>query len=1570
MARRNQEFQTIRSEGGLLPADLLRRVIDRSTNLAGTRPEDYGLPAGERLNEVITQSWNRLLKHWAEFCAAKENLPENEAGTGLTNDKWNLPLLRELGFGLLPTSAGPEIGGRTYAISRFFGPVPIHLIGCGLSLDRRTRGQRGAAAVNPHGLVQEFLNRSDDHLWAIVSNGLRLRILRDNQALSRQAFLEFDLEAMFNGEVYSDFVLLWLVAHATRFAPREGDRPETCWLEQWTQEAEEQGTRALGELRIGVERALAILGEGFTSHPRNTALRDALRSGQLSPTDLHAQLLRLVYRLIFLFVAEDRTVEGHALLHPLEDSDAAQKARERYAAYYSTARLREMAGRIKGSRHGDLWQQFQLLVKALSGDPDGATIREQLALPAFGSFLWDPASTAALNDAELTNYDLLEALRHLAFTRQGKVLRPVDYKNLGAEELGGVYESLLALTPQVSSDGARFYFAEFAGNERKTSGSYYTPDSLVQCLLDSALDPVVEEAIRDKLPAEAEQAILNLKVCDPAVGSGHFLVGAAHRLARHLARVRALAEGESEPSPLLYQHALRDVIGRCLYGVDVNPMAAELCRVSLWLEALEPGKPLSFLDHHIRVGNSLLGTTPELIAAGLPDDAFKPIEGDDKKFCAALKKRNKKEREGGQMALGLSEVAEPQAEYNTLADRAKGLDQAPDDSLEAWQRKAEQFQRLVVSPEYRHQQQIADAWCAAFVWPKHADAPEPITTDTIRRLEEDVNALSPAQCDELERLANQYQFFHWHLAFPEVFARGGFDCMLGNPPWEAEELVEKEFFAGVAPEIATVRTKAKRAKLINELKDTNPSLFKAWKDEVRHFHARINFVRSSGCYPLGSSGKLNTYRLFAELSARLVSISGRLAQILKSGIVSAQEGQRLFRRWVEDGRVVEIREFINTKRLFPDVVANERFCWLVLLGEGSRSKLSTYAFALETIEEAFDSPRIFSVSTEDLATLNPADKSIPPLTSERDYRLLLKLHRSAQPLRVNENNFDPWGIHYTQGHLNSASSSSLFANNTYEQLHEHGAVLDHKGWFRNGNEYYVPLYEGKFIAQLNHRFATFDGVPEKRRFGVKAEAIRVNVQQLQDAEYEILPRYWLKRSDAEEVFSAKGTQLDWLFGFRDVCRAVVDARTVQACVLPRLPCLDGVPLLVFDVRQTAVETALYFNALWASFPFDYCARQKIHGAHLTKAIAYQLPIPSKASLANNWFGVNYWDFIRSRALELTVVSSSLLGFAKDLGYDGPPFRWDEERRFLIRCELDAAFFHLYLPANEQGNWRPARKDDGCPYDETPEQLEELKRYFPTPRDAVDYIMDTFPIVRRKDDEQYGEYRTKRVILEIYDAMQEAIRTGQPYQTLLDPPPGPPLDANGNFVSYAEISDNPPPHIHLPRDAEQPVEADYGSLADGAWMRPMADQRAETGVQLAAILKAMDGPLPARQVRLAALLALEPRLLLPYLDEEATTWRRLIGAEVDPLPQGASAFIARNDQAWGAAVRNLRANGHLIEDIQAGTWAPGDNLDQFPTSGWPDGRAGMVLDVLRRHATDAVVTALPPELRDWLDAAAA
>ena len=438
--------ESVRSEGGLLPPDLLRRVIDGDA--PGLRAEDYGLPRGDRFGESITPAWNRLLRHWSEFRAASEDLAATEAGTAITNDRWTLPLLRELGFGPLPTSAGPKIAGRTYSINRFLGPVPVHLVGCNVNLDRRSPGVRGAARVNPHGLTQEFLNRSDEHLWAVVSNGLQLRLLRDSYALSRQSFLEFDLEAMFAGELYPDFVQLWLTAHATRFAPREGGRPETCWLEIWMKEAEERGARALGDLQGGVERALRALGRGFTNHPKNVRLRDALRSGELELTDLHGQLLRIVYRLIFLFVAEDRTLDGRPLIHPPDHSDAAAAIRERYAAHYGTARLRSLAGSIKGSRHGDLWRQFRLVADALSGDEKSEAARLHLALPALGGFLWKPSSTAAFNDAELANVDFLDVLRHLAFFRQDGSQRPVDYRNLGAEELGGVYESLLALTSQ------------------------------------------------------------------------------------------------------------------------------------------------------------------------------------------------------------------------------------------------------------------------------------------------------------------------------------------------------------------------------------------------------------------------------------------------------------------------------------------------------------------------------------------------------------------------------------------------------------------------------------------------------------------------------------------------------------------------------------------------------------------------------------------------------------------------------------------------------------------------------------------------------------------------------------------------------------------------------------------------------------------------------------------------------------------------------------------------------------------------------------------------------------------
>lgn len=402
----------------------------------------------------------------------------------------------------------------------------------------------------------------------------------------------------------------------------------------------------------------------LATHPKNAPLRDKLYSGTLTPQDYYRQLLRIVYRLLFLFVAEDRGL----LLDPAAD----EKTRRRYVDYYSTARIRRLAERQRGTRHSDLYHGLVLVMDKLGSDAGCP----ELALPALGSFLWSPGAIADLVGCHIPNADLLRAVRELAFTVDGHTLRAVDYKNLGAEELGSVYESLLELHPKIHQEAGTFELGTAAGHERKTTGSYYTPTSLINCLLDSALDPVVDEAAKKPAAEEAEKAILNLKICDPACGSGHFLIAAAHRVGKRLAAVRT---GDEEPAPDAVRTAVRDVIGRCIFGVDINPMAVELCKINLWLESLTPGRPLSFLDHHIQCGNSLLGATPALLKKGIPDEAFTPIEGDDKKVCAAMKRQNRDER-SGQMTFFMG-GDKPWDRMGDLAASVANLEHGDDDTV-------------------------------------------------------------------------------------------------------------------------------------------------------------------------------------------------------------------------------------------------------------------------------------------------------------------------------------------------------------------------------------------------------------------------------------------------------------------------------------------------------------------------------------------------------------------------------------------------------------------------------------------------------------------------------------------------------------------------------------------------------------------------------------------------------------------------------------------------------------------------------------------------------------------------
>ena len=1390
MAKRNQQFQTIRTEGAILPPDILRRIA--SLKVDGATPSAYHLSPGSKLNEAIAQSWARLKSFWKSFQEARENLPESgETGTSLTNERWLLPLFKELDFGRLVTGKAPEIDDTTYPIERFYNHTPIHLIGCKLPLDRRTKGARGAATASPHSMVQEFLNRSEEHLWAFLTNGLQLRILRDNISLSRQAFVEFDLEAMMEGEVYPDFALLWMLCHQSRV---ESDKAVDCWLEKWSKLARDQGTRVLKDLRVGVAKSIEALGRGFIGHPRNDQLREKLRTGALSKDDYYRQLLRTVYRLLFLFVAEDRE-----LLH---SPGSSAEACNLYDTHYSTRRLRELAHKIRGSKHADLWHSLSLVFDALSRNEG----RPELGLGGLGSFLWRADSTADLlgphqanGEAVLiTNDDLLQAVRALAYVEQDNVLRIVDYRNLGSEELGSVYESLLELHPVINAEAKAFALSTAAGNERKTTGSYYTPDSLVQCLLDSALDPVLKDRLKGKKGKEAEQAILDMKVCDPACGSGHFLIAAAHRMARHLARVRT---GETEPGPEDYQHALRDIIGHCVYGVDINPMAVELCKVSLWMEAIEPGRPLSFLEHHIRCGNSLLGTTPALLSRGLPDDAFKPIEGDDRKYCTQWKKENKKERQGDRGLF--DDLDSPWERLGDITATFRFLDEAADETIEGVHDKEERYRKLTKSSSYLATRFWADAWCAAFVWkkcpPEQGGFDYPITHDTLKRIRKNPHDCPPWMREETIRLAKQYQFFHWHIAFPDVFQakpddqidedettgwEGGFDVVLGNPPWERIKLQEKEWFAGKRDDIAKASSAAKRRALIAELADEDPELLRTFTDDVRVAESISHCLRTSGQFPFCSRGDVNTFAVFAELGRNSLNIGGHCGCVLPPGIATDDTYKQFIQDIVNTKSLRVFYAFTNRGYTFPGVESTLSFSLFVV----ANMEMPTFHLAakLWSVDQLKDAGRIYSLTPAEIRAVNPNTQNLPIFETAQDAEIVKGL-QGRFPVLISETPpQNDWNITLSSM-FHMSNDSDKFES--LEPMNEEGYKLVGNHLVNKG-KLLLPLYESKLVGQFDHRGATFCDIPRSDRFKTRARTNGPASDDVGNPEYAILPRYWI----AEQFVDEKSLRR-WHIGFRNAISAVADSRSVVASVVPKSGVGNSLPLIQTEFDSPYAPTFLlsYLN----SFVADYLVRQKASGGNLNFYILKQLPIaaPSVLRDAPRWNPeTQLGRWIHGRVLELAYTARDLEAFALDCGYEGPPVRWNEERRFLLRCELDAAYFHLYL---------------GSPSDWGTDSS-QLREMFPTPRDAVDYIMETFPIVKRRDIArtevkndsgevtQEGRYITKDTMLEIYDEMAEAIRTGQPYQTRLDPPPGPPTDAEGNFIPVAQWDrNNWPPHIHSP-----------------------------------------------------------------------------------------------------------------------------------------------------------------------------
>lgn len=1139
-----RNLPTLRLEGGLFLPDVLEKAALGQARLQ--TEADYHLPKGLKFKDDIARAFQIACAQWRGFVPLLERADYN---AGQASAAFVIELLRDaLGYPAVAASTGITLGERHYPITHFASapgiagaaslPIVIapHTLGLDEADERFAVQGSGSRKKTAFQLAQELLNASPEHLWALVTNGKTLRLLRDAATLTRPSYLEIDLQDLLGGQRLAEFAYAWRLLHASRAGLLTGASatstqatPAPLVWEAWREAGQEEGTRVRDGLRLGVTQALITLGQGFVQHPANEALRQALQNGTLSKEAYFAQLLRLIYRCIFTFSVEERGLvpsQPSAQEAQNDPNAAAAKtaAARAYAQGYALARLRDLALRRRArTRFDDLWQSVKIVFKGLGqGEP-------RLGLPALGG-LFAAAQCPQLDAAQLTNADLLAAMRSLRWApTPGGPLAPIDYRNMGTEELGSVYESLLELVPEVDVHARRFGFvgltfegsstSTVAGNDRKLTGSYYTPDSLVQELIKSALDPVIAQRLAAN-PAQPIEALLAIRVIDPACGSGHFLLAAARRLAERLASLRA-ADGAVTPSA--YRHALREVIARCIFGVDRNPMAVELARTALWLEGFEEGRPLGFLDHHLQCGDALLGLTDlHALERGIAKDAFKPLSGDDKEVCKQLAKTNAaalkqmaKDLQRGQTLLAFAGDA---ALQTLRAIEAQGSD-TPED-VAAKEQTYRQFCELSANSPLAL---AADLAVGAYLLPKTPDTAAQVPTsatlhtaltaaDAVQTLQAEGSSTAP-QVAAARAACQQAQVLHWPLAFAQVFAGGGFDCVLGNPPWERIKLQEEEFFASRHPAIATAKNKAERSQRIQWLREGVLAQHLYPGDNAHHTPAECaaeqrlyaDFITArrtaeaasvfmhvagdeGGRYPLTGVGDVNTYALFAETILQINASTGRAGFIVPTGIATDDSTKAYFGHIAQSGRVTSMLGFWEIRRIFPGTDSRDSFCLLTLGSSAS----AEFLFHAKVISDLHDPRRRFALTPDEFRLINPNTLTCPVFRSERDAELTKKLYRAA-PVLIREAvwqghgkdaqlvspEVNPWGISFLRM-LDMANDSGLFQS---------ASAPDR-----------LPLYEAKLIHQFDHRWATYTADSDSRD---------LTLAEKQNPATTITPRYWV-----------------------------------------------------------------------------------------------------------------------------------------------------------------------------------------------------------------------------------------------------------------------------------------------------------------------------------------------------------------------------------------------------------------------------------------------------------------------------
>jgi hypothetical protein len=1003
------------------------------------------------------------------------------------------------------------------------------------------------ASTAPSTQMLRYLRRVDDLTqgrlrWGMLTNGATWRLYYAGARSVAEEFFEIDLAAVLNlpgcneglfalseeerRDALKVFVLLF---RREAFLPGAAD-PRT-----FHERALEEG--AYYEQRVAASLSNVVFDRVFPDLARAIAAA----SPRTPLPETRDAALTLLYRLLFILYAEDREL--------LPVRDASYDDYGLRVTVRDDVRLRKDQNDVFSDHATRYWSAVADLCKAIDrGDPS-------IGLPPYNGGLFDQERTPLLGAVRLSDRVMAGVIDALSFEATASGRHYINYRNLSVQQLGSIYERLLE--QELARDGTDIVIRPNP-YARKGSGSYFTPHELVDLILREAVGPLVQArldrfeerasdladrqipvadriaALRDLDPAEG---ILGLRICDPAMGSGHFLVGLvdylADRVIAAMADAEAAVEGYSSPltgridavrrtildnaeargwsidkGRLDDRHVVRRIVlKRCVYGVDSNPMAVELAKVSLWLHTFTAGAPLSFVDHHLRCGNSLFGCwTREAFdktkAEGSPLFLHEPL---NRATGAAI---------GMRAIEGLTDAEIEEA------DRSAGLF---GESL-TLTAPLDAFLSLIHAFEWLNVRGTDGRTALRQFFQGAFGDPVGVATGeiTIKR-DSPIRERFGQILDDARAVAAEQRFFNWQPAFPLVWSdwdaaelQGGFDAVIGNPPWDRMKLQQVEWFSARRQEIALAQRAADRKRMIRTLQEAGDRLADEFRRANDRAESAVRVARSGGNYPLLSSGDVNIYSLFVERAISIVRPEGLVGLLTPSGIASDKTAARFFQQIATEKRLRALYDFenrrtrFNSGAFFPDVDSRFKFCALVV-GRSSAQKPVRYGVFLQDVSELNDEQRCFPLAAEDLARVNPNTGTAPVFRSRRDADLTTAIYRRLPVLvdRSGGGEVKAWPLRYhTMFHM--TNDSGLFRR--AEELEEQeGAWRIANNRFDSPTGLWLPLYEGKMVQAFDHRAASIVVNPDNLHRPAQPQS--ATEEQHSRADWLPAPQYWVPASE-------------------------------------------------------------------------------------------------------------------------------------------------------------------------------------------------------------------------------------------------------------------------------------------------------------------------------------------------------------------------------------------------------------------------------------------------------------------------